>query len=79
VAAKALVVLYRKVSGLAIGEFEGHAEALVGVPNQVGEPGLVANGLARRQVAIERIVNPLAPVSVERLRTKVAPKNLGYP
>src|SRR6516162_6483258 len=69
--ADAFVARQVDVGGLAISHFERQAEVLARVPNDIGEPGLVLARLPGGEVAIERVINAVAPVRVQCLRANV--------
>ena len=64
----AIVVPQHCVGCLAIGDFPTNPECLRHVPDQVGEIGLVAQSLAQSEVAIQRVIDPVADVTVQFVR-----------
>jgi hypothetical protein len=68
----AVVILHSPIGCLTIGNFPANPECLRHVPDQVGKIGLVAQSLARSEVAIQRVIDPVADVTVQFDRADVA-------
>jgi hypothetical protein len=68
---KSVVAGNQRVSHLAIVELEAQTKLFGHVPDQSRKPGVISSRLARCQIAIQVIVDPITDVRVQLLGQKV--------